>query len=571
MINQKLIHLFSQLAEYLEMDDVPFKPRAYQRAVLILENLEEDLIDVYRSGGREALKKIPGIGEGLADKIEEFIKTGKMKELEALKKKVPVDLAALSRLEGLGPKTIKVLYKKLGVKNLTDLERAAKAGQIKKLEHFGQKSEENILSAIEFSKRDQGRFLLGFLSPEVEKLKNKLAGLKEIERIEIAGSLRRQKETIGDIDLLAVSRQPQKVVDFFVSLPEVEKVYGAGKTKVSVRLNWGIDVDLRIVEKKSFGAAWQYFTGSKEHNLELRRLAAEKGYKLNEYGLFKKEKQVAGEKEKEVYEKLGLAWMPPECRENTGEIELARKGSFPKVVEAADVLGDLQMHSEWSDGAYTIEEMAKAAKALGRKYILITDHAGRLAIAGGLDEKKLLKQMAAVEAADRKVPGIKILKGAEVDIDKEGQLHIKDEVLAKLDICLGSIHDNFKMGKEAMTERICRAMENPHLDIWAHPSGRLLLRREGYQVNWEKVFKKASETKTAIEINAYPERLDLSWSLVKEALAAGVKLTIGTDAHSAHHLEFLELGVGVARRGWAQKKDILNCLDWKELLKYFKQ
>ena len=253
MINQKLIHLFSQLAEYLEMDDVPFKPRAYQRVVLILENLEEDLIDVYRSGGREALKKIPGIGEGLADKIEEFIKTGKMKELEALKKKVPVDLAALSRLEGLGPKTIKVLYKKLGVKNLTDLERAAKTGQIKKLEHFGQKSEENILSAIEFSKRDQGRFLLGFLSPEVEKLKNKLAGLKEIERIEIAGSLRRQKETIGDIDLLAVSRQPQKVVDFFVSLSEVEKVYGAGKTKVSVRLNWGIDVDLRIVEKSHSG------------------------------------------------------------------------------------------------------------------------------------------------------------------------------------------------------------------------------------------------------------------------------------------------------------------------------
>lgn len=569
MINQKLAHLFNQLAEYLEMDDVQFKPRAYQRVALGIEELEQDLEDVYHQSGQSGLKKISGIGQGIAEKIEEFIRTGKIKELEALKKKVPVDIEALTRIEGIGPKTIKTLYKKLDIKNVADLEKAAKAGKIRKLEHFGQKSEENILSAIAFSKKDQGRFLLGYILPELEKIKEKLASFKGVQKVEMAGSLRRMKETIGDIDLLAISEIPAKVIEFFVSLPQVEKIYAQGDTKALVRLDWGIDADLRVVPKESFGAAWQYFTGNKDHNVELRKMAIAKGYKLNEYGLFEGKKNIAGKNEAEIYEKLGLQIMPPEARENTGEIELALKGQFPKLVEESDVLGDLQMHSDWSDGAYTIEEMAQAAKKLGRQYILITDHAGRLAIAGGLKEKELLKQMQEVDRVNKKVTGIEVLKGAEVDIDKDGYLHIKDEVLAKLDVCLGSIHDNFKMGKEGMTRRICQAMENPHLDIWAHPTGRLLQRREGYEVDWEKVFQQAKATKTAIEINAYPERLDLSWQLVKQAVAAGVKLTIGTDAHSTQHLEFLRLGVAVARRGWAQKSDVLNCLKHQELLRYF--
>ncbi len=580
MINQKLAHLFYQLAIYLEMDEVQFKPRAYERVAQEIEAMEEDLGEIYRLGGRQGLKKISGIGEGIADKIEEFIKAGKIKELEALKKKIPVDLEGLSRLEGVGPKTIKTFYQQLKIRNLADLEKAAKAGKISQLEHFGIKSEENILSAIDFAKQDQGRFLLGYILPPVRELKNKLAKLKEVEKIEIAGSLRRLKETIGDIDILAVSSSPQRVIEFFVSLPSVVKIYGQGDTKAKVRLDWGIDADLRVIPGESFGAAWQYFTGNKEHNVELRKIATDQGYKLNEYGIFKLNQKpktkneknlVAGEQEEGIYKFLGLQAIPPEARENTGEIELAKKGKFPKLVERQDVLGDLQMHSTWSDGAYSIEEMAKAAKKLGHEYIAITDHAGRLAIAGSMKEKELLKQMEEIGAVDRKMAGIKILKGAEVDIDKDGQLHIKDEVLAKLDICLGSIHDNFKMSKEAMTERVCRAMENPHLDVWAHPSGRLLLRREGYEVNWDQVFKKAVATGTAIEINAYPERLDLSWQNVKKAVSLGVKLTIGTDAHSAQHLEFLELGVAVARRGWAKKSDVLNTLGWKDLLKHFKK
>ncbi len=580
MINQKLAHLFYQLAIFLEMDEAQFKPRAYERVAQEIEAMEEDLGEIYERGGRQGLKQISGIGEGIADKIEEFIKTGKIKELETLKRKIPVDIEALSRLEGVGPKTIKTLFKKLKIKNLEELEKAARARKIRKLEHFGIKSEENILSAIDFAKQDQGRFLLGYILPQARELRNKLAKLKDIKRVEIAGSLRRMKETIGDLDILAVTDNPRKVIEFFVSLPSVIKIYGQGDTKANVRLDWGIDADLRVVPEESFGAAWQYFTGSKEHNVALRKIAIEQGYKLNEYGVFKlNEKRktkneknlVVGKKEESVYKFLGLQAIPPEARENIGEIELAQKGKFPKLIEDKDVLGDLQMHSTWSDGAYSIEEMARAAKKLGREYIAITDHAGRLAIAGGMKEGGLLKQMKEIDIINKKISGIKILKGAEVDIDKEGKLHIKDEVLAKLDVCLGSIHDNFKMNKEAMTERVCRAMENPHLDIWAHPSGRLLLRREGYEVDWDKVFKKAVATGTAIEINAFPERLDLSWQNVKKAVAMGVKLTIGTDSHAAQQLDFLYLGVAVARRGWAKKSDVLNTLDWKELLKHFKK
>jgi len=585
MINQNISKIFYQISEYYAMDDVAFKPAAYERAARVIESAEDDLADIYRKGGVKSLMAIEGIGQGLAEKIEEFIKTGKMKEYEKLKKACPVDLEHLTLVQGLGPKSIKVLYEKLRVKTLADLEKAAKEGKIAKLPRFGKKTQDNILRGLEYVKGGQGRKLLGDILPLARKFEARLSGIKGVSAAVAAGSIRRRKETVGDIDILAIAADSARVMDYFCNMPEVEKVLARGETKSAVRLHNGLDADLRVLPKESFGAALQYFTGNKDHNIVLRQLAQDKNLKLNEYGIFKlnpstalgvknkkgKEIYVAGKTEEDIYRALGLLYIEPELRENTGEIEAARENKLPNLVKYEDVKGDLQMHSTWSDGAFSILEMAEAAKKLGHEYIAITDHAGYLAIAGGMREKKLLKYMAEIEKVDKKISGIKILKGAEVDINKDGGLEIKDEVLAKLDIVLASIHDNFKMDKEAMTKRVCRAMANPHMDIWAHPSGRVLGRREGYEVDWDVVFKQAVKTGTAIEINAYPERLDLTWQNVKRAIAMGVKLSIGTDAHDAGHLGYLELGASVARRGWAEKKDIINCLSWEELLRFLKR
>ena len=578
MINLKISKIFYQIAEYYAMDEVAFKPAAYERAARLIEAMEEDLEDVYKKDGVKGLMKIDGIGQGLAEKIEEFIKTGKIQEYEKLKKRYPVDLERLTAVEGLGPKMIKTLYEKLRVKNLADLEKAAAAGKIAKLPRFGPKVQSNILRGIEFLKGGQGRALLGYVLPLARKIEKRLNELSYVQEAIASGSVRRMKETVGDIDILAISIQPAKVMDFFCALPEVTDVLAKGVTRSAVKLSNGLDADLRVVPKESFGAALQYFTGSKEHNIVLREMARKKGYKLNEYGMFQiknvklknKEIKIAGEDEKGIYKLLGLEYIEPELRENTGEIEAALSNKLPKLVKYGDIKSDLQTHSDWSDGGNTIEEMAEAAKKLGRQYIAITDHAGRLAIAGGLKETDLLKQMAEIDKIDKKISGIRILKGAEVDIDKEGKPHIRDEILAKLDIVFGAIHDNFKMSKEVMTERICQAMANPHVDILAHPSGRLIGRREGYQVDWEKVFRQAVRTNTIIEINAYPERLDLAWQNVRRAVEMGVKLSIGTDAHSVGHLSFLELGVSVARRGWAEKKDIINTKSYGDLMRFLK-
>ncbi len=571
MINQQISKIFYQMSEYYAMDEVAFKPQAYEKAARLIEGMEDDLNDIYKQGGIKALMAIDGVGRSMAEKIEEYIKTGQIKEHEKLKKACPVDLERLSMVQGLGPKSIKMLYEKLRVKTLADLAKAAHAGKIANLPRFGEKAQENILRGIEYVKSGQGRIPLGYILPLARKIEERLAGLKGVQAAVAAGSIRRRKETVGDIDVLAITDNPAKVMDYFCSLAEVEEILAKGKTKSTVRLYNQIEADLRVVPEKSFGAALQYFTGNKDHNIALRQIAQDKGYKLNEYGLFCGKKSVVGKTEEEIYHKLGLQFIPPEMRENTGEIELAWENKLPKIVEYDDVKGDLQMHSTWSDGVYSILEMAEAAKKLDRQYIAITDHAGRLAIAGGLKEKDLLKQMAEIDKVDKKISGIKILKGAEVDIDKDGVLHIKDEVLAKLDVVLGSIHDNFKMSKQAMTERVCRAMANPHMDIWAHPTGRLLGRREGYEVDWDKVFKQAIETNTFIEINAWPERLDLSWQNVKRAIDMGVKISIGTDAHATSHLEYLELGIAVARRGWAEKGDIINTMNFEELMRFLKQ
>lgn len=565
------------------MRDDLFRPRAYERAARLIESMEEDLEDIYKKGGVKALTEIPGVGQSMAEHIEEYIKTGKIKNFERLKKQAPIDLESFSAVEGVGPKMLMALYKKLKVKNVRDLEKAARAGKVQTLPHFGEKTEENILRSIELSREHRGRFLLGYVSPIVSQIERELASAPGVKKVLACGSFRRGKETIGDIDILATAHphrsakhggqaaNSRAVMERFVSMPMVEKITARGETKSMVRLDIGIDADLRVVPEKSFGAAVQYFTGSKDHNIELRKIAIKKRWKLNEYGLFDvKNRQIAGKTEEEVYKKLGLDWMPPEMRENRGEIELAQKHKLPKIVEYKDVISDLQMHSDYSDGAHTIEEMAREAQRLGRKYIAITDHVGHLKIAGAMDVRTIKKQWREIEKVDKKMKGIKILKGCEVDINPDGTIALEDKYLAKFNIVLASIHSNFKMSRADQTKRLVRAMENPHVDIISHPTGRKIQQRAGYELDIDEIFRAAARTKTILEINCYPDRLDLNDVNIRKAIDAGVKLSLGTDAHSKNQLHFLDLGIAQARRGWATRKDVVNCMETGELLNFLR-
>jgi len=571
MKNLELSQIFSQMSEFLEMKEDGFRARAYSRVARVLDSLERDIGDIYREGGAKALKEIPSVGQGIAEKMEEYLKTGKIKEYQKLKKESPVDVEALTKVEGIGPKKIKTLYQKLGVRNLKDLEKVARVGEIAALEGFGAKSEKNILQAIAFAKTSKGRFLLGAILPVVREVVGGLEKLPEVGQISAAGSVRRMKETVGDVDLLATSSQPDKVMEHFVSLPGIVKVWAKGPTKSSVRFKGGFDCDLRVVKRVSFGAALQYFTGNKEHNILLRRLAIKKGLKLNEYGVYKRKTRIAGRTEKEVYQAIGLPYIEPELRTNTGEIEAGLKNELPKIIGYDDIKGETQCHTDWSDGTETIEAMAKAAKKMDYQYIVITDHAGFLKIANGLDEKRLLRQMREIDKIGKEISGIKILKGCEVDIKMDGGLAIKDEVFAKLDVVVAGVHSGFKMSKTDMTKRLLRAIENPNVDIIAHPTGRIIQKREGYFFDFGKIFQAAKRNKTALEINAYFNRLDLRDIDIRQVIAAGAKLTIGTDAHNPQGLKMMELGIAQARRGWATPKDILNAGTVKDFLNFFEK
>lgn len=558
------------------MKEVPFKPRAFEKAGMIIKGLEQDVKDIYKSGGLKALTDIPGIGQGIAERIEEYIKTKRIKDYENLKKQVPVEVSALSSIEGLGPKNIFKLYKKLGIKTVGQLEKAAKAGKLRELEGFGEKSEQKILKGIEFLKKGQGRFVLGFVWLAVSSILEKLRTLPYVEKAEPAGSIRRRQETVGDLDILVISKEPEKVMDYFVSMPEIEHIYAKGPTKTNVRLKNRMDADLRVLEPKSFGAALQYFTGDKYHNIALREMAMKKGYKLSEYGLFKGKRFVAGKTEEEIYEKLGLECPPPELRTNSGELDTAlrqaqgKPDGLPKLIDYGSLKGDLQVQTNWTDGQNSIIEMAEAAKKAGLEYILITDHTKSLAMTGGLDEKKLLRQMKEIDEVQKQVSGIKILKGAEVNILKDGRPDISDEVLAKLDIAGGAVHSNFNLSEKEQTARIIKAMENPNIDIIFHPTGRVIQKREPYKVDVEALIKAAKKTHTVLEIDAYPNRLDLKDVFIRKAVEAGVKLSISSDAHSVLHFQYLDLGVAQARRGWAEAKDIINTRSWKEMLELLK-
>lgn len=570
MINKELAKIFRDISKYLKMEDVSFKPQAYQRAALALEGTNKDVKSVYKEGGLKALKEISGVGESIAEKIEEYIKTGKIKYYEEFKKKLPLKLEELTSVEGMGPRKARTLYRELGVSDLKTLEKAAKQGKIRDLEGFGKKTEENILQGIEFVKKSRGRFLLGDIMPIVREIMEKLEKLKEIKKIDVAGSVRRKKETVGDVDILAVSTRPKKVMDFFTSLEEVVKVWSEGTTRGSVRTREGMDIDLRIVPEKSYGSALQYFTGSKEHNIATRKIAAEKGLKLNEYGVFKKEKQIAGKTEKEVYQAIGLPLFPPEIRRDEGEIEAAQKGELPGLIGYKDIKGDLHCHSNWDGGVNSIKEIAQKAKDMGYEYVGIADHTKFLKIEHGLDEKQLRKRNKEIDKINKSVKGVRVLKGCEANILSDGSVDIKDEVLAELDFVIAGVHSHFKMSKEEMTKRIIKAMENPNIDIISHPTGRLIQKRDAYEINFEEILKAAKRTGTILEINSFPLRLDLKDDHIRKARDFGVEMIINTDAHQKEQMRFMEFGIAQAKRGWAEKKDIINAKPLDKFLKSLK-
>lgn len=590
-MNGTIVKIFRELALFYEMKDDKFRARAYERGAEVLDTETQDVKDIYEEKGLKGLDELAGIGWGMAEKIEEYIKTKHIKEFDLLKKKIPIDIRGLTSVEGLGPKSAGVLFKKLGVKNLKDLEDAARAGKIRKLKGFGEKTERNILEGIEFVKRNTGRMTLGQALPKVRYVMERLGKLKEVSNISEAGSLRRRKETIGDLDILASSDKPKRIIDYFIAMPDVIKVWGSGPTKASVRVRGNFDIDLRVIPEQSWGAALQYFTGSKAHNIKLRQIAIDKGLKLNEYGLFRGEKSIAGKTEKEIYEALGFKYLDPELREDTGEIEAMpcgiydiphknvgyRKshiGCLPKVIEYGSLRGDLQVQTNWTDGAHSIEEMAREAKRLGLAYIAITDHTKNLAMTGGLDEKKLLSQMREIDRINSEFQDsgfkLQVLKGAEVDILKDGSLDIKDEVLAKLDVVGASVHSLFKMSEPDMTERVLSAMSNPNVDILFHPTGRIIQKREAYKIDMARVIKEAVKTGTILEINAFPDRLDLKDEHIRMAVEAGAKFVIDSDAHNYEHFKYLEFGIAQARRGWATSSDVINTLPLSQFLRKLK-
>ena len=569
MKNELVARILYEIADLLDLDGVAFKPRAYRRAAGVVESLGEPIEDLVASG-RHA--ELPGVGEAIAKKIAEIVETGHLAYHDELRARLPIDLYALTRVEGVGPKTAKLLYDALGVKTLADLEAAARDGKVRTVKGLGEKIEEKILRGLAETRGVEGRILLGLALPLAESL---IATLREtglFERLEYAGSLRRGRETIGDLDLLAVSDDPPAAVAAFVGLPDVAEVLAHGESKSSVRLGNRMQVDLRIVPAESFGAALQYFTGSKAHNIALRKLAVGKGWKLNEYGLYDAEDHpIAGADEDGVYRALGLAPIPPELREDAGELASAslpsgESGSLPKLIKISDLRGDLHVHTDASDGTASLEEMVAAARARGLEYIAVTDHARFAEVIGGLTPDGLRTQIDAIAKFNETLDGFRVLTGIEVNVQSDGSLDLPDDLLARLDWVVASVHSHFRQPKDEMTARLRRAIANEYVDCLAHPTGRKIGERPPYNADWDLVFRTAAEHACALEINANPIRLDLSAELTRRAvlasqgLAAGCRLAIGSDAHAPEHFDFLRLGVVTARRGWATAMDVVNTL-----------
>lgn len=561
MKNRIIAQMFERMADVLEFKgEMPFKVNAYRKASRIIGDLQEDIEKIWKEG---RLQKIPGVGAGLAKKIDEYLRTGKMTKYEEVTGDVPSGLIELLEIQSLGPKTLALAHKELGVKNLEDLRRVIEDGSLARLPGMGQKKVDNIAEGINLFQASKERISLGVALPLVEEVMYQLKKRTGVERLSPAGSLRRMKETVGDIDILVETEEGGKLVDEFVHLPMVTQVLAAGETKGSVIVEGGIQVDVRAIKPESYGAALQYFTGSKAHNIHLREIAKRRGLKISEYGVFRGEEKIGGRHEEDVYSALDLVWIPPEIREDRGEIERSAEDNLPRLVEEKDIKGDLHVHSRWSDGSATLEELVTRAKEKGYQYIAICDHSPSAKYARGLSIERLLKQVEEIKALNQKLDGFRILTGVEVDILSDGSLDLPDDILGKLDIVVAAVHTGFK---QRVTERILSAMKNPYVKIIAHPTGRLISKREGYEVDLEQVLRAAADTGTVLEINAYYDRLDLSDLNSQRAKEMGIKLAINTDTHQIDQLDMMKLGVGVARRGWLEKKEVINTWSVEEIL-----
>ncbi|MBI2163614.1 MAG: DNA polymerase/3'-5' exonuclease PolX [candidate division NC10 bacterium] len=571
MKNIEIANLFNEIADFLEVkDENPFRIRAYRRAAQAVEGLAEDIAAMVERG---ALLEVPGIGKDLAAKIQEYLAKGEIEYLEGLRKEIPAGVIELMGIHGVGPKTANLLYEQIGVDSVEKLEELAKAHKLAGLPGIKAKTEENILKGIAVWRGGRERMPLGTALVLAEAILGELRVLKEVNEIAAAGSLRRMKETVKDIDILVTSRKPARVMEVFVGLPNVAEVLAHGETKSSVRLRENIQVDLRVVEPDCFGAALQYFTGSKQHNIRVRELAQRNGLKVNEYGVFneKTNRRVAGRTEEEVYGAVGLPFIPPELREDGGEIEAALEGQLPTLVTVEDIRGDLQMHTTWSDGSHSLAELAEGVKAKGYEYMAVTDHSKSTTVAGGMQEEQVLKMIAEVRALNKKMRGFRILAGCEVDITGDGSLDFPNEILRQLDLVLVSVHSRFKMSREEMTARIVRAVQHPLVHLLGHPTGRLIGERGAYEVDMEAVLLAARTAGTAVEINASPSRLDLNDLHARRARELGIPIAIDTDAHTIDQLEYMRFGVSVARRGWLTPGDVLNALPEKQLVAWLEQ
>ena len=567
--NADVAAAFEEMADLLEIEGAnPFRVRAYRFAARTLRDLPAEVGEMVAKG--EDLTSLPGIGDDLAGKIKEILATGTAAALEAQRKRVPATLTELLRIPGLGPKRVKTLAHELRVRSLSELQTAAQAGRVRTLAGFGEKTEQHILDALARRLAEAPRVQRAVAIPSAEALVAYLEQSSGVSRVIAAGSYRRGLETIGDLDILVTAPAGRTVMDRFVAYQEVRDVLAHGATKSSVRLQSGLQVDLRVVPQDSYGAALLYFTGSKAHNVVLRQLAQQRGLKLNEYGVFRGDKPIAGDTEESVYASLGLPWIPPELREGRGEIDAAKAGRLPHLVELQDLKGDLHAHTRATDGRNSLQEMAEAARLRGLRYFAITDHSRRLTMAKGLDSARLLQQTEAIDRLNATLSGITILKGIEVDILEDGNLDLPDEVLGRLDLVVGAVHSRFNLSNRRQTERIMKAMDHPHFSILAHPSGRLIGRREPYEVDMLRIIRKARERRCFLEINAHPERLDLTDIHCRMAKEEGVLLAVNTDAHSMLDLENARFGIGQARRGWLEKTDVLNTRPYAELRKLLK-
>ena len=560
MKNRTIATLFEKIAKLLELrGEDGFKVNAYRKAARVLKDTQQDIEMIWKAGD---LGKLPGIGQALSKKIDEYLRTGRMTKYETLMSEVPAELLDLLELQNLGPKTLARAHEELGVRDLKDLKNALVDGSLANLPGMGKKKAESIRKGIELKERAAGRIPLGVALPIVEHIISTLRKHPHTGRIHPTGSVRRMCETVGDIDILVETDQSEEVIRAFTRQASVTRVLASGKTKGSVMIEGDRQVDLRAVDTESYGAALQNFTGSQAHNVRMRGIAREKGIKINEYGIFEKDRKIGGATEEEIYAALGLPWIPPEIREDRGEIEAAEQNRLPDLVDRFDINGDLHVHTNWSDGIGTLEEMMGKAISLGYAFIAICDHSPSAGYAGGLSPDRLIEQVSRIRQLNAKVPEIEILAGSEVDIRSDGSLDFSDDILEKLDIVIASIHTGFR---NRVTERLINASKHPLVTVIAHPTGRLLGQREGYDVDLEPVMAVCADHGTALEINAYYERLDLGDLLARRAKDLGLSLAIGTDAHRPDDLDAMELGVGVARRAWLEKKDLLNCLSAGEL------